>query len=40
MLMIVGQIHNEAEADELVLITRNFIIASRAKELARSFQKR
>ncbi len=36
MLMIVGQVQNAAEADEIELITRNFVVANRMKELARS----
>ena len=39
MLMIVGQVQNAAEVDELVLITRNFFVANRMKELARSLKK-
>ena len=38
MLMIVGQVQNAAEADEIELITRNFVVANRMKELARSFR--
>ena len=40
MLMIVGQVQNAAEADEIELITRNFVIANRMKELARSLRER
>ncbi|HWR63215.1 MAG TPA: hypothetical protein VN365_02300 [Candidatus Thermoplasmatota archaeon] len=38
MLMIVGQVQNAAEADEIELITRNFVVANRMKELARSLR--
>ncbi len=38
MLMIVGQIHSAAEADEIMVITRNFLVANRMKELARSLR--
>ena len=38
MLMIVGQVQNDAEADEIELITRNFVVANRMKELARSLR--
>jgi hypothetical protein len=38
MLMIVGQVQNAAEADEIELITRNFIVANRMKKLARSLR--
>jgi hypothetical protein len=35
-MMIVGQVSSAAEADEIELITRNFIVGNRIKELARS----
>jgi hypothetical protein len=34
MLMIVGQISSAEEATEIESITKNFIVANRAKELA------
>jgi hypothetical protein len=36
MLMIVGQISSPEEANEIEFITKNFVVANRAKELARS----
>jgi hypothetical protein len=39
MMMIVGQVSNPAEANEIELITRNFIVANRIKELAQSLKK-
>jgi hypothetical protein len=38
MVMIVGQVQNATETDEIELITRNFIVANRMKELARSLR--
>jgi hypothetical protein len=35
MLMIVGYISSAGEAAEVECITKNFIVANRAKELAR-----
>jgi hypothetical protein len=35
-MMIVGQVSNAAEADEIELITRNFVVARRIKELAQT----
>jgi hypothetical protein len=36
MLMIVGQISSPEEANEIELITKNFVVANRAKALART----
>jgi hypothetical protein len=36
MLMIVGQISSPEEANEIEFITKNFVVANRAKQLARS----
>jgi len=38
MLMIVGQVQNAAETDEIELIIRNFLVANRIKEIARSLR--
>lgn len=38
MMMIVGQVSSAGEANEIELITRNFLVANRAKELARSIR--
>jgi|WetSurMetagenome_2_1015567.scaffolds.fasta_scaffold09171_4 hypothetical protein len=38
MMMIVGQVSNAGEAAEIELIARNFIVANRMKELARSLK--
>ena len=35
-MMIVGQVSSATEADEIELITRNFIVARRIKELAQT----
>lgn len=35
-MMIVGQVSNLAEAEEIELITRTFVVGNRFKELARS----
>ena len=35
-MMIVGQVSSATEADEIELITRNFIVARRIKELAQN----
>jgi len=40
MLMIVGQISNAEEAAEIENITKNFIVANRAKELAHTLNSR
>jgi hypothetical protein len=37
-MMIVGQVSNAGEANEIELITRNFIVANRMKELARTLK--
>ena len=37
-MMIVGQVSSATEADEIELITRNFIVGNRIKELARSLK--
>jgi hypothetical protein len=39
MLMIVGQVSSADEAKEIELITRNFIVANKMKELARTLKK-
>ena len=38
MMMIVGQISSAKESNEIQLITRNFIIANRMRELGRSLR--
>jgi hypothetical protein len=38
MLMIVGQISSPEEANEIEFITKNFVVANRAKQLARSIR--
>jgi hypothetical protein len=38
MLMIVGQISSPEEAHELEYITKNFVVANRIKELARTLK--
>lgn len=38
MLMIVGQISSPEEAHEIEFITKNFVVAKRAMELARSLR--
>jgi hypothetical protein len=38
MMKIVGQVSSASEANEIELITRNFIVANRAKELAQSLK--
>jgi hypothetical protein len=35
-MMIVGQVSNPAEAEEIELITRTFVVGNRFRELARS----
>jgi hypothetical protein len=37
-MMIVGQVLSDGEANEIELITRNFIVANRMKELARTLK--
>jgi hypothetical protein len=39
MMMIVGQVSSAGEANEIELITRNFIVANKMKELARTIKK-
>ncbi len=39
MLMIVGQISSAEEATEIEFITKHFIVANRAKELAGTLKK-
>jgi len=38
MLMIVGQILSPGEANEIEQITKNFVVANRIKELARTLK--
>jgi hypothetical protein len=38
MLMIVGQISSPGEANEIEVITKNFVVANRIKELARTLK--
>ena len=38
-MMIVGQVSSAGEANEIELIARNFIVANRMKEVARSLKK-
>jgi hypothetical protein len=38
MMMIVGQISSEGEAQEIENITKNFVVANRAKALAASLR--
>jgi hypothetical protein len=38
-MMIVGQVSSADEANEIELITRNFIVANKMKELARTLKK-
>jgi len=38
MMMIVGQVLSAGEANEIELISRNFIVANRMKELARTLK--
>ena len=40
MLMIVGQISSPEEANEIEFITKNFVVANRAKELARTLNQK
>ncbi len=37
-MMIVGQVSSDVEANEIELITRNFVVANRIKELARTIK--
>jgi hypothetical protein len=37
-MMIVGQVSSAEEANEIELITRNFIVANRMKELAHTIK--
>lgn len=37
-MMIVGQVSSEGEANEIECITRNFVVANRIKELARTIK--
>ncbi len=36
LLKVIGQISGAEEANEIELITRNFVVANRIKQLARS----
>jgi hypothetical protein len=38
MLMIVGQISSPEEANEIEFITKNFVVANRIKDLARTLR--
>jgi len=38
MVMIVGQISSPGEANEIEYITKNFVVANRIKELARTLK--
>jgi hypothetical protein len=38
MMMIVGQVSSDGEANEIESITKNFVVANRAKELARTLR--
>ena len=38
MLMIVGQISSPEEANEIEYIAKNFVVANRIKELARTLK--
>jgi hypothetical protein len=38
MLMIVGQISSPGEENEIEQITKNFVVANRMKELARTLK--
>lgn len=35
-MMIVGQVSSDAEANEIERITRNFVVANRIREVART----